>query len=336
MSGALQVLSPSGAEIGRTAAIDVTDFRNVFALSGANADAGAGAPDYTWADFERTFGRDDTDACFVFCVRDPIAVWYYNRFRDEIRAYKGLCAGWAIMALRFRGVGAQQYAKDYQPGIARPWLISALADGTAAKRDIVRWQVAQYDKAHAAHRESQANLSPADERRQIRALINETGGAMLAIYQGTGGHAVVAYAYQDTAAGGLQLSTYDPNLPYARAEETSSTLRTSNLNSSTVIIGPDGTWRGSSKGWSGTNASLRVLSVLPSADASLPSTFSLASLVNTSAGAPSASVSSIRGRGGEALAPDGTPRAGTGVTLDAGLVACCPSPVTRWRQVTRT
>lgn len=327
VSGPLRVLAPSGAELARTSRLDVTDFRNLFALSGANAGPGAGAPDYTWGDFERTFGTDDTDACFVFCVRDPIAAQHYNRYRASVQAYGGLCVGWTIMALRFRGfAGSAQRPGDYLPAARRAYEIGPLTDGTAVKRDIVRWQVAQSDKPHSEHRSSQANLPAADERRQILDLIREAGGAMLAIYQGTAGHAVVAYAARQTPSGTLTLAVYDPNVPYAPGEETTLATRTANLAQSTITIDAAGNWSGSSLGWLGNNASLRVLNFLPREDASLPSTFSLASLLGSSGGPPPAGISSVRVGAGEALAPDGTGRPGSGVVVEPELTGVSPQP----------
>ena len=327
VSGPLRVLSPTGAELARTARVEVRDFRNTHALSGANSGPGAGARDFTWGEFVRVFGTDDTDSCFFICVHDPVAVAYYDRYRDQIKAFGGLCGGWSIMALRFRGAGqVSQPPSTYSRTASRAFDIAPLNDGTDVKRDIVRWQVAQNDKRYAQHNEDQAKQSAADERREIRAQIAQAGAAMLALYKGTSGHAVVAYAAQDTATGGLSLSIYDPNVPYSPAEETSADTRNANLKRSTITIDAQGNWTGSSLRWSGPNDSLRVLGPLPSSDAELPDTLSVASLLGSSGEAPPATVTSIRTAGRETLAADGTGRPGSGVVVAPVLSGVAAEP----------
>jgi hypothetical protein len=320
VAGPLRVLSPTGAELARTERIDLTEYRNTFALSQANAGPGARANDYTWADFERTFGTDDTDACFVFCVRDPIAADYYDQFRAAVQSGGGLCLGWATMSMRFRGFnGISQRPSEYQAGATRAFQIQPLTDGTAVKRDVVRWQVAQNDKNYAAARTAALARSAADERTLARELIGRHGAAMISIRQGGSGHAVVANGIQDTAAGGVQLSIYDPNTPYTSGEETSQAVRNAAMTQSTITIDAAGNWSGSSLNWSGGNGTLGVVSMLPPTDADLPSTFSLASLIGADtaaagSGAPGV-VTDISSGGRSLLGPGGEPGTGTGVTL---------------------
>lgn len=326
VSGPLRVLSPTGVELARTAPIDVTDFRNTFALSGANSGPGAGAPDYTWGEFERTFGTDDTDACFIACIRDPVALAHYIRYRDAIRAYRGLCFGWSVMALRFRGyTGISEPLAAFSPTARRAFQIAPLTDGTAIKRELVRWQVAQHDKKNQELRAAQRDLPAADERRQITETINRAGGALLTISQGDAGHAVVAYAAEPTTIGGLRLSIYDPNIPHDPAEETSADARKSNLERSAIILDADGSWSGSSLGWAGPNSTLRVLPLLPPENAKLPFSFSVASITSSGPG-PTASVTSITAGGKEALAADGTGRPGSGVDVEPDPTGVAAQP----------
>lgn len=318
VSGPISVIAPAGNELARSAPLDVTEFRNVFALSQVNGGAGAGAPDYTWEEFERTFGTDDTDACFIFCVRDPIASDYYDQFRASVQSNGGLCSGYTQMALRFRGYDGGQSPAQYQPGATRAFQIAPTTDGTAVKRDVVRWQVAQNHKGFQEERTRALARSAADERTLIKQAVAQAGGAYIGIRQGMGGHAVVATAAQDisTASGpGLALSIYDPNVPFTTAETGSLTARTNAINQSTITIFGDGSWSGSSLGWSGLNGTLMATSLLPPTDATLPSSFSLASLFSSAGGPPPAVVTGIQAAGQEALGAGGEPRAGTGVTL---------------------
>jgi hypothetical protein len=318
VSGPLRVLSPSGAELARTPRVDVREFRNVFALSQGNSGAGAKGS-YIWDDFVRTFGDDDAYACFIVCVRDPIAIGYYKSFQSTVNSGGGLCVGYTVMAARFRGYGTAQRPSDYQPGATRAWQIFPTSDGTNVKRDVVRWFVAQNDKGFAKARDDASSLSAADERRRLHDLIGQAGAALVSIRQGGAGHSVLAYGIQDTATGGVRLSIYDPNVPYTTSEETSTAARASALSQSVITIDKDGNWSGTSLAWSGGNSTLRVIPQLPSSDASLPVNFSIASLLDASAraGAAPATVSAITVDGQQVLAPGGTPRAGSGVLLEA-------------------
>jgi hypothetical protein len=329
VSGPIRVVAPAGNELARTPVVDVTEFRNVFALSQANAGAGAGASDYTWREFEEAFGTDDTDACFVFCVRDPIASDHYDEIRASIRSMGGLCSGYTQMALRFRGYEGGQSPAQYQPGASRAFQIAPTTDGTQVKRDVVRWQVAQRDKGFAEERRRAFARSPAEERTLLKEAIARAGGAYVAFRQGGSGHAVVATSAQDisTATGpGLSLSIYDPNVPFTAAETLTLAARTSAINQSTITIFGDGSWAGSSLGWSGLNDTLMATSLLPPASATLPSSFSLASLFSSAGGSPPAAITGIRTGGKEALGANGEARPGTGVTLQPIFSGVSPEP----------
>lgn len=329
-SGPLRVLSPANAELARTAPLDIREFRNTFGFSQGNSGPGARTASYTWADFERTFGTDDTEACFVFCVRDPIAADYYDTFRSQVTANpgNGLCAGWATMALRFSQFLGEQRPSDYQPGVQRAWQITPASDGTPIKRDVVRWHVAQFDKFFQQARARGFARSPADERALLREA-SRVGGLYVSIRQGASGHAVVAHQVQDitTPTGpGLTVAIYDPNQPYATAEETSGPFRTAALANSTITIQGDGSWSGASFPWSGNNGTLGVIDPLPSTDAKLPSDFSLASLLGSADGAPPAQVATITSQGRQVLDGSGEPQQGSGVVLQPAMSGAGPVP----------
>ncbi|MBA2348909.1 MAG: hypothetical protein H0V81_11505, partial [Solirubrobacterales bacterium] len=321
VSGPLRALSPTGAEVARSAPVDVTDFRNVFALAGLNGGAGARTNAYTWADFERTFGDDDTESCFIVCVTDDHARTYYRRWRDQVQANPGtgLCSGWVQMALRFKR--GTQLASEYLPAATRAWQIpSTQVDGTAVKRDIVRWQVAQFDKGFQEDRTRGFARSAADERAVIKQGV-AGGDVYIGIRQGTAGHAVLGYDAQDitTPTGpGLIVQIYDPNVPYTTAEETSGAVRTAAVAGSTITIQGDGSWAGSGFPWAGNNGTLMATTALPADNAELPTSAGfVVSLFSSAAGGGTtpAEITSIDAGGRPTLGPGGEPRPGSGVTL---------------------
>lgn len=270
VSGPLSVIGANRAVLTTTAPIDVREFRNVHALRQVNGGDGARGT-YNWVDFERTFGDDDAEDCFIICVKDPTALAYYHRWSALVQAGNGLCTGWAIIAARFHGFnGTKDDPATYQPGATRAWQITGFADGTAVKRDVVRWWVAQNDQSMLKARLAGVNRSASDEAKLLKDLINEQGVALVTISQDSSGHAVLAYGYQVLGDGSLKVAIYDPNLPYDPAEATNRDYRKTQLDTSSITIQPDGSWRGSSEGWSGPNARLAVVDQLPPEDASLP------------------------------------------------------------------
>jgi hypothetical protein len=304
VSGPLKAMNASGTVMATTQPIDVREFRRSDGLSQENGGSGAKGT-YSWGDFERTFGTDDTDACFIVCVHDPVASDYYEKFQADVESGEGLCYGYAVMAARFRGYGTEQKPSDYQPGAARAWDIAPVTDGTAVKRDVVRWFVAQFDKSAKQMEEEGASRSPADERRLVKELINQQGAALVTFRQEGKGHAVTAYSYQDLPNGGIKLAIYDPNVPFTTAENTNNKTRSNALSTSSITIEPDGSWSGSSEGWKGGNSSLMVVANIPPLDANLPSTFSLASLFSSAGGASPAKIEQIESGGRPQLDSDG-------------------------------
>ena len=151
VSGPLRALNKAGVEMARTTDLDVREFRRTYGMNISNSTPGGSKGTYSWDDFERTFGDDDTDACFIVCVHDPVASDYYDQFKASVEAGTGLCFGYATMSLRFRGYNSGQRFSDYQAGATRAWDIPVYGD-SAIKRDIVRWFVAQNDKAFQTYR----------------------------------------------------------------------------------------------------------------------------------------------------------------------------------------
>ncbi len=333
-SGPLKVMSgTSSAQVASTPSLDITDFRNVDGSSVVNDGPNAGAPDYTWEDFRRTFGDDDVDRCFLgMCGRDPVAEDFHDKFRADVRAYGGSCAGFVIMALRFFGLGgAVQKPSDYQAGAQRPWDITDTADGTSWKRDLIRWQVAQNDADFTKTQIAALTASPAAKLSALHAMAANHSADYIDIRQGTDGHAVVAYAVQDNVppqAGEVAPVTlvrvYDPNLPYLTAEETDGNVQSTDQGMSTIRIDADGNWSGASFPWKGPNDTIGVVGVLPPEDASLPvqSFLFVFHISNDGSAAPTA----ISADGKPALGAGGEPKPGSGVTLDPLASGTKPEP----------
>jgi hypothetical protein len=324
VSGPLRAINDAGVVMATTKYIDVTEYRRTYGFSISNSsDAGAKGT-YSWDDFERTFGDDDTDACFIVCVHDPVASDYYDQIKADVEAGGGLCFGYATLSSRLRGYGTGQRFSDYQ-NVSRAWDIMPVADGTAIKRDIVRWFTAQQDKTFVENKKKGMSQSPAAERTLLKDLLAQQGAALISIRQGDSGHAVVAYGERDTGDGGMILSIYDSNVPYMTSEEKDSGARAGALGSSEIMVGPDGSWSGASTKWKGDNSTLVVNPNLPPVDANLPSTFSLASVFSSKSGSASpGKITGIEAGGKPQLDSDGQPVAGSSVDLmplDSGKAA---------------
>jgi hypothetical protein len=325
VSGPLRALNDAGGLMAQTKDIDVREYRRTYGFSMSNSSAAGAKGTYSWADFERTFGTDDTDACFIVCVHDPVASDYYDQIKADVESGGGLCFGYATLSARLRGYGSGQRFSDYQQNATRAWDIMPVTDGTPVKRDIVRWFTAQQDKTFVESRKRGMSQSPAAERQLIKDLLAQQGAALISIRQGGSGHAIIAYGERDTGDGGMILSTYDSNVPYTTAEQTNSGTRAGALTSSEITVKADGSWSGGSVGWKGDNSTLVVNPNLPPVDANLPSTFSLASLFSSKDGSASpATVTGIESGGKPQLDSDGEPVAGSSVDLmplDSGKAA---------------
>lgn len=316
VSGPLKAINSAGVEMARSEPIDVREFRRTYVLMYPNSGVNAGGT-YSWDDFESTFGSDDTDWCVLVCVHDPVASHYYDTYKAQVEAAKGLCFGYAVMAARFRGYGTGQTPSRYVPGAVRAWDLAPFYNGGVIKQHVVRWFVAQFDKGTYASYEKGKTQSAADEKRLLRDLLSQQGAAVIAIRQGEEGHAVTAYAMRDTTngSGGMVISIYDPNNPYSFEESTNSQVRASNLRNSEINVGADGTWKFRGLGWSGHNSTLIVYPNIPPLNASLPATLSIASIFATSGGTSPAQISGIEYRGKPQIDTDGEPTKGSSVDL---------------------
>ena len=340
-SGPLTVKSvKTGKALTTTPPLDVIDFRNVYGSAATNGGMNAGAPDYNWEDFRRTFGNDDVDRCVLgMCGRDPVAEKYHQRYLGFVTGYNGLCGGFVIMAMRFFGFdGVVQRPSDYEPGRKRAYQISNFADGTLWKRDIVRWYVAQQDAPFTEARRNALARGVKAERDLLHRVISAGSVAYIVISHtkddGTAAsHAVLAYSTKENvpARGGevapvTLVRLYDPNLPYQAADETTPNATTSAADAATfadvrtIRIDANGSWSGANFPWSGGNDQLGVVDSMPSDNATLPSkSFLLFFTLDSSAATPE--LAGLKADRKDILGPDGQPKTGSGVsveTMDAG------------------
>ncbi len=312
----LRILAPDGKTLlARTGPITVSSFRNTYGLRFANSGTNAGSQMYPWDDFVSTYGDGEAYACFIGCVKDPVAVNYWEKWLGRVKQYKGLCYGYSVTALRFHGYNETVIKpSSFQPGAANAWAITEFADGSAMKREVVRAHYSQFDKElrEKTKRPFAGPSSMAQRvvewKEQVHSLVNRFGGALTFIYQGTEGHAVVATRVQDNPDGGFTLFLYDPNVPYSLAEQTEPEVRASALASSQIVVKGDGTWEGSSLGWKGNLYDLMFPYNWPTGQAQLPRNLSLASWLDSS-------VTSMKVDGKEALKPSGVPADGSPVEI---------------------
>jgi hypothetical protein len=311
----LQILAPDGHLLARTAPITVSSFRNTYGLRFANEGTNAGSQMYPWDDFVATYGDDDAYSCFIGCVKDPVAVNYWEKWLGRVKQYKGLCYGFSVTALRFHGYNETLIkASSFQAGAPNAWGITEFADGSAMKREVVRMHYSQFDK-ELREKTTRPFPGPASMaqrvvqwKEQVHSLVNRFGGALTFIYQGTEGHAVVTTRVEDNPDGGFTLFLYDPNAPYALGEQTDPEVRASRLKSSQIVVKGDGTWEGSSLGWKGNLNDLMFPYNWPNGLAQLPNNLSLASWLDSS-------VASVKVDGKEALKPNGVPVDGSPVEI---------------------
>jgi hypothetical protein len=320
VTGQLSLQSPAtGVQFRQTPVLELRTFRNLAPLPTANSDPNAGGS-YSWGDFIRTFGSDDADICAgpLGCVRDPIAVSYWHKYRDKVASQGGLCFGYATMALRFdRGI---DLPTEYTPGATRGWEVGPFFDGAAIKSAVIRWQVSQNDKNYTKDRVID-DKSVSQFFSQVRDALQRDDAAYIIIRQGGSGHAVVVYDMRVRDDGGFDLLVYNPNEPYSTSEQYDANVHSANLALSTIPVNADGTWSGGISGWKGDMSSIKVLDKLPPSDADLPSNFSLASVVDLFAAGGTGgqtSVSGIAVGGTQALRPDGStvPRSGVDAIVD--------------------
>jgi hypothetical protein len=300
--------------------LDVREMRNSSALPVPNSGYYAGATDFSWSDFIRVFGNDDSDDCTpVYCYRDPFALEYFDTIRDKLREDPGLCFGYSTMARRFDR-GAERPG-DYQPGAGRAWQISNVTEGTDIKNQVLRWQVSQRDtgwqefRSHLAGFPNQLAL-----RSALESGIRAHGSMYIELRQGDAGHAVVAYAVRGVK-GGFNILTYNPNRPYSAIEQTNKSLRDKELDASAIkVLGS--TWEGgvsTKEGWwKGDLSSINTYADEPPSNAAMPNSWAqtvLFGILNSKDGdSPAPQIDAIEVGGKDALNADGTAKKGSGVT----------------------
>ena len=322
VSGPLTVTSPTGAVLGRTTPITVSEFRITDALSAVNSGAGAMTTTYSWDDFTNTF--DDAEDCFIVCAPDPVAFFEYLWMRGNVTSGDGLCYGYSVMAARF-AAGLQTPA-DYGTNTGRAWDIKPLTDSTKVKHDVVKWMVRQWDPRMELDDKESKDRSPGTERALLHTLISQNGAALILISQGSDGHAVLAYAVQDNPTvngtvvnGAERVLVYNPNRPYDSNENTDAGLRVFNLAESSILIMPDGSWTDPSENWSGGNSTLRVEPKIPPDDGELPFSLSELEVVASAGSTDQPAITSVTAGGRALLNADGTPTNGSGIDMQPDL-----------------
>jgi hypothetical protein len=318
---------------GTSTKLTLRTFRNSWGFNGVNSGEGAGTTDFSWSDFLRTFGSDDGDACvpILGCVRDPVALIAWHFISNKIEGQKGICFGWATMALRFeRGI---ERPTDYQPGARYSYDISnPEKEGPAIKQQLVRWQAAQQDMGWQEYKDNLADDVPSLQQfhDQLRAALQSNDAVTLALHQGDAGHAVDAYDMKDLGDGKFQIKTYNPNWPYLAGEETNKTTRDDRTRLNTITVGPNsgqpggGVWTAyvdsATTPWVGGMDNIDFYNHLPPSNADLPTDPErwVIALANwATAGAPAGSdptrVEQIAVDGKDALQADGEAKKGSAV-----------------------
>ncbi len=328
----------------QTPSITVSEFRQSYGFRQVNGGDGARTDHFDWDDFQRVFGDDDTEDCFIGCWHDPGAQAWYDQIRDDVEANpgKGLCYGYAVLAARLRNPATGQKPSDYQAGTTRVWDITDFSDLSPVKRDIVRWFAAQWDQGARDSEKDGQSLAPGDKIAAIETQITDTGSALITLHtqipDGKGGwtpegHAVLAYGVYDDGAGGHILQLYNPNFPYDASEASDGTFRDTQLQRNQIDVHPDGSWETANpadgtlppNGWSGDNSTISVVRNLPASNATLPSHSLLWSIFGSAVQSGTA-VSSITSGGKQLLGSHGDPKAGSGLTPDPAATGGAPDP----------
>jgi len=301
--------------------LEVRELRNTSALPVPNSGAAAGAADFSWSDFIRVFGNDDSDACSLFgCFRDPFAVEYWGTIQDKLRENPGLCFGYSTMARRFASGAA--HASEYQPGATRAWQIANVTEGTAIKNEVLRWQVSQQDTGWRDFFTGlPGGIFAAGFRTKLEEGIRAHGTMYVTIRKGDEGHAMVAYGIRNTPDG-YDILTYNPNFPYEAGDLASKGTRDALLDNSAIKVTNTDTWSGGiyqdGKWWTGDMSSINAFDNEPPEDASMPGSWAATAVFGLLAAdhgnpPPSPQISSISVGGDEALKADGTAKKGSGV-----------------------
>jgi hypothetical protein len=314
-----------GQRLDRTAnRLELLGFRNGPAVRQANSGAGAGTTSFTWADFEQVVGKDDAENCWPFgCWRSETAIKYWKKLQGDLAANNGLCFGYSSQALRFdRGL---DNPTTFEGGAKQGWNLFNFADSSALKKAIVRWQVAWQDEDYQRLTSRIiGSKTVAQFKSQVQDQLRANDAAAIYITANNSAHAVVAYDVRDTADGGFEILTYNPNQPYDSNEESNKGTLDNAVTRSIIKVTAAGTWSGGiwSAGmpWTGPMTTIGVWDRLAPTDADPDMDAELASVGAVDGSTPR--ISSIRSGGDEALGTDGTAKPGTGVenhvVMDSG------------------
>ena len=272
-SGTVTVTSAS-----KTATLDdvaVDSFRNVYGFSFPNL-----APPLTLQEFEHVFTNATVVVPFNACppgncpdhktVLVPGAVDVFNAIKAEAN---GDCFGFSLGAARL-GPGGDLGPGDVQAGAADTWDIfrgyTGNPNAPGATLDFInQLQLTQWSFALQSA-EYQALSSGAGAASQIDALLGSPpsesgeyqGDAIVIIFQGRSGHAILVYAKDDDDSDPDRsvYDVYDPNQPFAATEDHNAEQHRDALARSQLTIAADGSWSFAGLDWSGTASTIGVLS----------------------------------------------------------------------------
>jgi hypothetical protein len=322
----IHAVGPGNVELAVSARIDVLEYRNTVGLRQANASPAAGISDLSWNEFVSAFGTDDAENCFAdICWDSPTASAYYERYKTLLQGQKGLCFGYAAQSVSF--FTQTELPRQFAAGATSGYALSSFANADPILRNVAIWHIRQFDYAYriAMQRQIRTPLTTAGVKQAIDDALARNQPPLLDLWKNpyatinNSGHTVVAYDVRDAADGGIDIVTYNPNIPYASAEETSALTRSSNLASSLVHVTPAGIWTGGIAGWTGPLSQLEVVG-LPSLNASLPID------LPTIATSGSAAIGQVVVDGHDAFSADGRIVPGRGVTDQSMPTGGAPAP----------
>lgn len=317
----IHAFNAANVELATSPLLTVADYRNTFGSTQTNGGGGARIGDLTWADFDRAFGKDDTESCFdAYCWRNGTALGYFKSMEQQVEANPGpgLCYGWAAQSISF--FTQTELVKQFDAKAGNAFAINNWTDSSAIKHNIATWHIRQFDKASQLSVQAQAANpdTPAGLRAKIDDAIQRNQPPIISIWQnpygtrGNSGHAVVAIDTRSTADGGYDILTHNPNTPFALGELSNATVRTARLQANIIHVTPAGVWSGGITGWTGGMGQIQI-EPLPPLNASLPIDVPV-----VQAGWRVSQIVSLEVGGEEALRPDGSVLPGKGV-LDASI-----------------
>ena len=299
-SGDLTVTLPSGHVV-RKVQLPDDNYRNTRGLSWFNNEPfqSAAGNTYSYADATALFGVDQT-TCNVLGVN--ISGPFVNLFVDFANAFLdagGQCFGMSLSSIQF-ALGEEAYGRySLQPAGAERsgppapnvWLLNGPGFGSGQNVDPAL--------ASFVHQRQMAQMSQEALNGFLSFYLNITTAAQLKAYleqcfaQGVGpivcmeangeGHAVVGYGIVDTGNGNFDVLLYNPNVPFASREDSSSLTRASVAAESVLSVRSNGTWTLDNSTeffhppiWTG---GIRSLTVMPGRSIGLQPTFPWAEMI---------------------------------------------------------